>query len=639
MKKLTITIALLLVVALAMPAFGQSFSDVPSDHWAYDAINKLVAAGIVEGYPDGEYKGDQNMTRYEMAVMVSRALDNIVAEQEALADEVDAMGEGLTTGQAEDVTAIVKSLMEKNTSDSLSDAQAEEVADIVDALTFELRAELKVLGADVDALGKDVDELAAKVDAMEVPEDNIEFTMDVTSVAEVANYGENPLETATLWADEDILDVDVSGDEGDFPTEKAFYQEYDFTVMGDVSGAEFNLAVDTLNNSFTDFDNAINTANGNEPFGETDGETSGLSMDSALLEVAYNDVNVKIGDLGDYVIYPYFGEEVVGAEGMEMTASYMGYDVKTVAMSEEEGEDFEDVDIYGAEVSRALEMATVTGKAYQTRDSGEEYTLFGGEVTDFAVTDAVTLGTDIVFVDDAKNDLSDVYMTANGEFVASDVLTVNGNIEYVGEEFSSYDTDLDDDFTNPEKDYTKLGASADYVLDENNTVTGSFEYAMPGDTQGNDEDATTVGVALANTYGDFTNNASVDYTMNNLYDEDQDKVAVALGTAFPLNEATDVTADIKYEDADNDDTFTLFAAGLTNEWNESTTLGADLKYKDYEDGYNYTYLAGSVDKVLNDNITWNTTANYIVGEADFNDDGTFADGEGNTVKTSLSVSF
>ncbi|MFW5897592.1 MAG: S-layer homology domain-containing protein, partial [Halanaerobium sp.] len=185
MKKLTITIALILVVALAMPAFGESFSDVPGDHWAYDAINKLVAAGIVEGYPDGEYKGDENMTRYEMAVMVSRALDNIVDEQEALSDDVDEMGEGLTDGQAEDVTAIVKSLMEKNKQEELTDEQAEEVADIVDALTFELQAELKVLGADVEALGKDVDELEAKVDEMEMPEDNIEFGAEFTTTFEV----------------------------------------------------------------------------------------------------------------------------------------------------------------------------------------------------------------------------------------------------------------------------------------------------------------------------------------------------------------------------------------------------------------------------------------------------------------------
>ncbi|MEC9490679.1 MAG: S-layer homology domain-containing protein [Halanaerobiales bacterium] len=641
MKKLTMTIALILIVALAMPAFGQSFSDVPSDHWAYDAINKLVAAGIVEGYPDGEFKGSQNMTRYEMAVMVSRALDRIADAREDLVDKVDEMGEGLTTGQAEDVTAIVKSLMEKNTDKTLSDQEAKEVADIVDALTFELAAELKVLGADVDAVESDlaeVQETVAKLKA-DMPQDNIEFGMDVTTVAEVANYGENPMETAVLWADGDLLDVDVTGDEGDFPTEKAFYQEYDFTVMGAVSGADFNLALDTINNGFTDYDNAVNTTSGTA-FGSTNAdENENLDMDSALLEVAYNGANVKLGDLGDYTIYPYFGEEVAGAEGMEMTASYMGYDVKTVAMSEAEGETYADVDIYGAEVSRALEMATITGKVYQTRDSGEEFTLFGGEVTDFAISEAVTMGADLVFVDDAKNDLSDVYMTANAEFVASEALTVTGNLEYAGEEFSSYDVDLDGDLANGHTDFTKVGVSADYVLNKNNTVTGSFDYAMPGDTQTGDEDMTTVGVALANTYGDFTNNASVDYTMNNLYDDGEDKVAVAADTSFAYSEVTTLTAGINYEDADNDDTFTLLSAGVTNEWNETTTLGAELKFKDYEDGYNYTYLAGSVDKELNENITWNTTANYIVGEADFNDDGTFADGEGNTLKTSLSVSF
>ena len=105
MKKLIITIALILVVAMAVPAFA-SFTDVPANHWAYDAINSLVAAGVIEGFPDGEYKGQQSMTRYEMAVLFSRALDNIIAEQEAMA-------EGLTEGQAADVTAIVESLMEK----------------------------------------------------------------------------------------------------------------------------------------------------------------------------------------------------------------------------------------------------------------------------------------------------------------------------------------------------------------------------------------------------------------------------------------------------------------------------------------------------------------------------------------------
>src|SRR6056297_3274393 len=111
MKKLTVLIAMLLVVALAVPTFAATFSDVPSNHWAYDAVNELVAAGIVEGYPDGTYKGQRNLSRYEVAMIVSRALDNIEKESAALKAEIAAMKEdegdkGLTTEQAQDVTAI-----------------------------------------------------------------------------------------------------------------------------------------------------------------------------------------------------------------------------------------------------------------------------------------------------------------------------------------------------------------------------------------------------------------------------------------------------------------------------------------------------------------------------------------------------
>ena len=49
------------------------FSDVPAGHWAY-VVCKLAAAGIVDGYPDGTYKGDRTMTRYEMAQIVAKAL-------------------------------------------------------------------------------------------------------------------------------------------------------------------------------------------------------------------------------------------------------------------------------------------------------------------------------------------------------------------------------------------------------------------------------------------------------------------------------------------------------------------------------------------------------------------------------------
>lgn len=52
------------------------FPDVPENHWAYEYIAVLAGNGIIEGYPDGTFKGDLAMTRYEFATMLYRALQN-----------------------------------------------------------------------------------------------------------------------------------------------------------------------------------------------------------------------------------------------------------------------------------------------------------------------------------------------------------------------------------------------------------------------------------------------------------------------------------------------------------------------------------------------------------------------------------
>lgn len=53
-----------------------NFPDVPKDHWAYDYVKSLADRGYLEGYPDGEFKGDRAMTRYEYATVIYRALQN-----------------------------------------------------------------------------------------------------------------------------------------------------------------------------------------------------------------------------------------------------------------------------------------------------------------------------------------------------------------------------------------------------------------------------------------------------------------------------------------------------------------------------------------------------------------------------------
>ncbi|WP_298463541.1 S-layer homology domain-containing protein [uncultured Mitsuokella sp.] len=95
MKK---TIASALVTALAVGAASTTFaaanpfSDVPSDHWAYDAVTTLAHDGVIEGYGDTTFKGGQNITRYEMAQMVAKAMakQDVSAADKALIDKLAA---------------------------------------------------------------------------------------------------------------------------------------------------------------------------------------------------------------------------------------------------------------------------------------------------------------------------------------------------------------------------------------------------------------------------------------------------------------------------------------------------------------------------------------------------------------------
>ena len=97
MKK-SLVLAMAMALGVSATAFAANpFSDVPAGHWAYASVAKMAAAGIVDGYPDGTFKGDNLMTRYEMAQIVAKAYakgaigadDKLMAE---FADELDNLG-------------------------------------------------------------------------------------------------------------------------------------------------------------------------------------------------------------------------------------------------------------------------------------------------------------------------------------------------------------------------------------------------------------------------------------------------------------------------------------------------------------------------------------------------------------------
>jgi hypothetical protein len=93
-KTLVSALTAALVVGAASTTFAAAnpFSDVPSDHWAYDAVTQLAKDGVIEGYGDTTFQGNKNITRYEMAQMVAKAMakTNVSSTDKALIDKLAA---------------------------------------------------------------------------------------------------------------------------------------------------------------------------------------------------------------------------------------------------------------------------------------------------------------------------------------------------------------------------------------------------------------------------------------------------------------------------------------------------------------------------------------------------------------------
>ncbi len=102
-KTVASALAAAFVVGASATTFAAAnpFSDVPAGHWAYQSVAKLAQAGVIEGYGDNTFRGDRNITRYEMAQMIAKAmaknpsgvtkaeLDRLAAE---FRDELEALG-------------------------------------------------------------------------------------------------------------------------------------------------------------------------------------------------------------------------------------------------------------------------------------------------------------------------------------------------------------------------------------------------------------------------------------------------------------------------------------------------------------------------------------------------------------------
>lgn len=146
-KSLIFFAAFLLVGFLAIPALAGPFTDVPTDHWAYEAVDKLQSEGFIEGYPDGTFKGDRTFTRYEMAMVVARLWDRL------------------------------ESMISKSPQGGgVSEADFEEYKDLVDNLMKEFEGEISKIKGDVNKAHSRLDDVEKRLGALERLRRSIEWS-------------------------------------------------------------------------------------------------------------------------------------------------------------------------------------------------------------------------------------------------------------------------------------------------------------------------------------------------------------------------------------------------------------------------------------------------------------------------------
>ncbi|MBQ7529977.1 S-layer homology domain-containing protein, partial [bacterium] len=130
MKVTTPLLGILLGLSVICPVLGAPiFPDAGENSWAQDAVATLAAKGLLEGYPDGTFKGDRSASRWEMAMIIARLLNQL---------------------EGQHVTLATKSELKQ-----LQD------------LANNLRSELDALGARVNNLEEAVDSLESRVSNLE----------------------------------------------------------------------------------------------------------------------------------------------------------------------------------------------------------------------------------------------------------------------------------------------------------------------------------------------------------------------------------------------------------------------------------------------------------------------------------------
>lgn len=184
-----LALAAVLGIGLVMPAMAQDqFPDVPLGHWAYEALEVLRAEGILVGYPDGNYRGQRPLTRYELAVALYAAYSKLQGSVDGLDDRITEIedwieGNSGTGGASKAELAELKAALDALKKQVDGMAAWGPSIDRLQKMAAEFEKDLAALGVDVEALKSGLNSLEERVAALEARKLPVDISGDVNLLA------------------------------------------------------------------------------------------------------------------------------------------------------------------------------------------------------------------------------------------------------------------------------------------------------------------------------------------------------------------------------------------------------------------------------------------------------------------------
>jgi len=220
-----LALSLVLTVGASMQAMAQdNFPDAPANHWAYEALGRMKADGLLVGYPDGLYRGTRPASRYELAVAMNAVYTHLKTMIDGMQGQLDLL-KGINPQDIQNLKDAVAKLQDQI---NAMKGWGDDIAALKRA-TEEFDKELRSLGVDVEAMKKDLGDLQSRVSALEKKKPAVEISGDVNFFAVSTNAGKDQ----TFGLTQDGRREGYSGNVGvGLFHDLSFLHEAAFTIAG-----------------------------------------------------------------------------------------------------------------------------------------------------------------------------------------------------------------------------------------------------------------------------------------------------------------------------------------------------------------------------------------------------------------------